>query len=285
MLLTAVGTWATVGVIRYYIPLDAVPLITLRSLLGIVFLVGALLVLRSRFDWDGLKRNARWLLASGVVFCLSWVLLFEAFKHTTVAVAVLCYYMAPIFVMLCAPVFLHESLNIRKVIGIVAAFIGIGCVSGLGQGSSAGVTTEGLLCGLGSAVFYAAVVLFNKRMTPMDATSKTLVQLVITAMILVPYSSTLSWPSMDVFTSTVIGLIVMLGFVHTGLACALYFAAIERLPAQTVALYSYFDPILAVLLSAFVLQEPMSTGTIIGTVLVLGGAFIGETRPRRTKAV
>lgn len=282
MLLSAMAIWGSLGLVRHYIPLDSALLVVFRSILGAVSLGVLLLVLRRSPDWEGLKRNWTLLIPSGIVVSLNWVLLFEAFKHTTVAVAIVCYYMAPILVMLFSPFLLKESINVRKGIGIVAAFLGIAFVSGLFQsGTADGVTTEGVLYGLGAAAFYASIVFFNKRMTPMDATTKTGAQLVVASLVLIPYSFMQPWPEASVFTPLVISLIVVLGVVHTGFACALYFGCMDKLPAQTVALYSYLDPILAVLLSALVLQEPMSVGTIIGTVLVLGGALIGESRPRR----
>lgn len=277
MLLTTMTIWGTLGVLQHYIPLHAVLLVTLRTSLAVLFLCGVLLVLRRQFDWAGVKRNLGLLIGSGTVICLNWTLLFQAFKHTTVAVAVLCYCMAPVLVMIFSPWLLKERLNARKVVGILAAFTGIGFVSGVFTGAAAeGVTLEGVLFGLGSAVFYASTVFFNKRMQPVEATSKTIVQLAVATLWLIPYSLLLPWPEASIFTPTVIILILLLGCVHTGLACALYFGSMARLPAQTVALYSYWDPILGVLLSVLVLHEPMTLGMVIGAILVLGGAFIGE---------
>lgn len=285
MLLATVVVWSSIGVFRYYIPMDVILLIASRAVLGTLFLGAVLVATHRALDWSGLRRNAKWLLVAGVFFCLDWTFLFKAYQHTTVAVAVVCYYMAPIFVMLLSPWILKETLRLRQGVGIVIAFVGILFVSGLFEGGNvAGVTLEGVSYGLVAAALYATVVFLNKRMAPMDPMTKTIAQLVMTAILLTPYCWSAPWPAADTLTPLVIALIVVVGVVHTGLAYAVYFGCMDKLPAQTVVLYSYLDPILAVLLSAFALQEPMSIGTIMGTVLILGGAFIGEMHPRRQRA-
>lgn len=283
MLLSAMAIWGSIGIIRHYIPVDSGTLALLRSVIGAVCMALLLAVLRRHADWAGIRANGRLLVLSGFAVGINWLLLFEAFKHTSVAVATVCYYMAPIGVMLFSPLVLGEPINRHKGLGILMAFIGIAFVSGLFSANNAGVTLTGVLYGLGAATFYMSVVLLNKRMTPMEPYTKTGVQLAASATVLLPYIVFQQWNTpMDwaIWTPTVIGLTLILGFVYTGLACALYFGSMDRLPAQTVALFSYLDPILAVILSTVLLGEPLTPSLVIGTVLVLGGAFIGERQPK-----
>lgn len=282
MLLSAMAIWGSIGIIRHYIPVDSGTLALLRSVIGAVCMALLLAVLRRHVDWAGIRANCRLLILSGFAVGINWLLLFEAFKHTSVAVATVCYYMAPIGVMLFSPLVLGEPINRRKGLGILMAFLGIAFVSGLFSADNAGVTLTGVLYGLGAATFYMSVVLLNKRMTPMEPYTKTGVQLAASATVLLPYIVFQQWNTpMDwaIWTPTVIGLTLILGFVYTGLACALYFGSMDRLPAQTVALFSYLDPILAVILSTVLLGEPLTPSLVIGTILVLGGAFIGERQP------
>ncbi len=277
MLLSAMGIWGSIGVVRHYIPIDSAPLVTMRAVIGALCMAAFLLLTARRPDWKGIRKNA-WMLAfSGMAVGINWLLLFEAYKHTTVAVATVCYYMAPIIVMLLSPVLLHEAISRQKMTGILSAFLGIACISGLfSAGAAGGATLSGVLYGLGAAFFYSTLVFFNKRMAPMDPTAKTGVQLFFAAAVLIPYVWAAPLPPLSVFTPTVTALVLVLGIVHTGLACFLYFGSMDKLPAQTVALYSYLDPILAVFFSAFLLHEPLNAMTVAGAVLVLGGAFIGE---------
>ena len=67
----------------------------------------------------------------------------------------------------------------------------------------------------------------------------------------------------------------------TNLWNSLDFGSMKDLKAQTVALYSYIDPALAVVLSAFVLHEAMTAVEIAGAVLVLGATMASEITPKR----
>jgi len=73
------------------------------------------------------------------------------------------------------------------------------------------------------------------------------------------------------------------GIIHTGVAYACYFGSIGALPAQTVALFSYIDPVGAIILSALVLREPMSMWGAIGAVLVLGSTLVSELPEKAEK--
>ena len=86
------------------------------------------------------------------------------------------------------------------------------------------------------------------------------------------------------FTPGTIGLLLVVGIVHTGIAYALYFGSLMQLKAQTAAILSYIDPVVAVLLSALVLREHMSLLSGLGAVLVLGAAVVSELPSRRKKA-
>ena len=116
----------------------------------------------------------------------------------------------------------------------------------------------------------------NKFITDVDSYQKTMIQLVSAACIMIPYmiitSDTL------VVTMDVVSILMLLivCIVHTGIAYALYFGAIPHMKTQTVALLSYLDPVVAILLSAIVLQEPLTILGIIGAVCILGSTIVSE---------
>ena len=78
-----------------------------------------------------------------------------------------------------------------------------------------------------------------------------------------------------------LALLITAGIVHTGIAYALYFGSIGKLPAQTTAIFSYIDPASAIFLSAFFLDEKLSFYGITGAVLILGSAFLNEFKPNK----
>lgn len=267
--------FGTIGIFRRWLPLPSALLAMLRGFLGAGSMVLLLLLRRRRPAWADVKRNLAKLLISGALIGFNWILLFEAYRYTTVAVATLCYYMAPIFVLLVSPLMLKERLTLRKGICVLAALGGMVLVSGV-IGGAGSVSAKGVLLGLGAAALYACVVLTNKTIRSVPAIEKTAVQLFAAGAVLIPYVLLAEEVPAGLFTGGVIALTLVVGLVHTGLAYALYFSSMDALSAQTVALFSYIDPVVAVLLSALLLKEPMGIWGAIGTVLVLCAAAVSE---------
>ena len=116
----------------------------------------------------------------------------------------------------------------------------------------------------------------NKCITGFPALEKTIIQLFSAAAVMLPYMAVSG--TLHTYELPVLGIILFLvvGVVHTGIAYAMYFASIERLPARTCALMSYIDPVTAVILSALFLQEKMGISGIIGTILIIGSAIVSE---------
>ena len=271
----AMAIFGTIGLIRRHIGLPSSFIALARAVIGAAFLLGILALRRRKPDFGGIRKNASALLLSGIFLGFNWVFLFESYRCTTVATATLCYYMAPVLVILASPI-LKEKLTPRKLLCVGAAIAGIVLVSGVAEGGVGGGNPAGILFGLAAAVFYACVMLLNKKIHLDSAYDKTIVQLLAAAAVLVPYVLLTEDVGSIAFTPLSLGLLVTAGIVHTGIAYALYFGAMGNLPAQTVALYSYIDPVLAIVLSAVLLSEPMTLWTALGAALILGAAFFGE---------
>ena len=232
---------------------------------------------KTKIDFAAIRKNLHWLALSGVFLGANWILLFEAYNYTTVTTATLCYYMAPTIVVLASHFLFQERLNLRKGICVLVALLGMVLVSGvLRSGIPSIGELKGVLFGLGAAVFYACVVLLNKRISLSSPFDRTIFQLGLAAMILLPYTFLTEDLCSLTFSSRAVALLIAAGVVHTGISYALYFGSIKELKAQTVALFSYIDPILAIILSALVLREPIGVSEIIGAVLILGAAYISE---------
>lgn len=281
--LAAMGIFGTIGLCREYIGLSSPAVAFCRGALGCAFLLLFMLVTGKRFDRAAVKRNILLLCLSGAAIGINWVLLFEAYRYTTVATATACYYLAPVFLLLASPL-IGEKLNAKKLICIGAALVGMVFVSGVMEGGVPPLSELlGVLCGVGAAVFYATVMVLNKRLSPIPAYDKTALQLAMAAAVVLPYI--LLTGGADVSKMDALGwvLLVVVGIVHTGLAYTMYFGAMGKLPATTVAVFSYLDPLIAVLLSALVLREKMTPWGIAGTVLILVSAMYSELPPLKRK--
>ncbi len=268
--------FGTIGIFRKYIPLPSGMLAMLRGFIGAAFLLALLRLRGQRLDGVTIRRCFFSLVLSGALIGLNWILLFEAYQYTSVAVATLCYYMAPILVILLSPLLLKERLTWRKGACVLVALIGMVLVSGvLTTGIPAKAEALGILLGLGAAALYAGVILMNKRLADVGAYDKTVLQLAAAGAVLLPY--VLMTPAdAGAVTPLVVLLVAVVGIVHTGIAYALYFGSMGKLPAQTVALYSYIDPVTAIILSLLIFKEPMGLAGAIGAALILGAAFISD---------
>ena len=278
MLIASMLIFGTIGVFRRYLPVSSGFLAFSRGILGGLCIL-AFLRLKKRKAEEKLPRRALpGLIVSGMLIGVNWMLLFEAYNYTTVAVATLCYYMQPTIVMLLSPLIFRERLTMKKSACAAAAMIGMVLVSGvIGDSGAQGGSLRGVLLGLGAAVFYSAVVIMNNRITGIDACRKTIVQLLSAGLVMVPYLLLTGSVSTEGFTPAATVLLLVVGIVHTGIAYVLYFGSMDGLRVQTVAILSYIDPVAALLFSAFLLREPLGIPGICGAVMIIGSAIISET--------
>lgn len=282
-LLGAMGIFGTIGLFVKYIPLPSATIAFVRGLLGVVFLLLIMLLTKQKPDLQAIKKNLLLLCISGAAIGFNWILLFESYKHTTIATATVCYYLAPLFLLLASPL-LGDKLTAKKIACISTALVGMIFVSGITEGPMPTLgELKGILLGAGAAVLYASVMFLNKKLSPIGAYDKTVLQLGAAAAVLLPYlllTNNLAFPPL---TGVQWSLLLIVGIVHTGFAYWLYFGSMKNLPAETIALFSYLDPVLAILLSAFLLGEPMTVSGIIGTVLILGSALYSELPQHKRK--
>lgn len=269
--------FGTVGIFRRNIQLSSSALAMIRGYIGALFILLMMLISRKGFAKEKIRKNLFMLCLSGAFIGFNWILLFEAYNYTTVAVATLCYYMQTIFVIVVSPFLLKEKMTARRLICVVAAFAGMVLVSGVLRVGISGVSElKGIAFGLGAAVLYAGVVLSNKKITEIPANDKTLVQLLTAAVVVTPYTLLTHGFDGSVPDRKTVLCTLFVGVVITGFDYVLYFASMKPLKAQTIALFSYIDPVVAIILSAVLLHEKMSGLEIIGAVLVLGATVISE---------
>ena len=281
-LILAMVIFGTIGIFRKYIPLPSGIVACARGILGVAFLLVFIKIKKIKMDREAIKKHLWILLVSGGFIGLNWGLLFESYRYTSVAVATLCYYMAPIFVMIVSPFLLKEKLTVKKVLCVIVALIGMVFVSGVLDGGISDVSEmKGILFGLGAAALYATVIMMNQKLREVPTYDKTIMQLGAAAVVLIPYILFVEDLSAVVLTPLIVFMLIIVGVVHTGIAYALYFGSMNGLKAQTVALFSYIDPIVAIILSAMFLKEPMTIYSAIGAVLVLGATMISELPEKR----
>lgn len=279
MFVAAMLIFGSNGVFASMLDMSGAQLVLMRTLIGGAVLLIIILISRSRTPKEVLIREKWRLLFAGVCLGANWALLFEAYNLMNVSLATLTYYTAPVLVLVLAPFVLKERQNSLAYVGMLVVVVGMLLVVGTDFGEG-GVTVTGLVVGLGSAVFYAMLMLVNKKISGVSGLNLTFIEIIIAAVILLPYVFATSGGVPLPTDVRGIFALLFLCTVNTGFACWLYFSSMNRLPAKAVALMGYFDPVSALIFSAVFLDERLSTVQFIGAVLVLAGALVGQLRPR-----
>lgn len=280
MFVAAMLIFGSNGVFASMLEMSGAQLVLLRTLIGGAVLLIIILISRSRTPKEVLLREKWRLLFAGVCLGANWALLFEAYNLMNVSLATLTYYTAPVLVLVLTPLVLKERQNGLAYLGMAVVIVGMLLVVGTDFGEG-GVSATGLIVGLGSAVFYAMLMLVNKQITGVSGLNLTFIEIVIAAVILLPYVFATSGGVPLPTDARGIFALLFLCTVNTGFACWLYFSSMNRLPAKAVALMGYFDPVSALIFSAVFLDERLSGVQLAGAVLVLAGALVGQFRPRR----
>ncbi|MBQ3151267.1 MAG: DMT family transporter [Clostridia bacterium] len=269
--------FGTIGLVVRNIPLPSSFIAFARGAIGSVVLVLFFVIRRRKLSLSAIRQNIAPLLISGVVLGLNWISLFEAYRYTTVATATLCYYMAPVFVMIVSPLFLHEKPESHRVICVLVSLVGMVLVSGITDFRNFDISElRGVLLGLLAASLYCCIVICNKKLTNIGSEDTTVIQLAVSAVTMLIYVLITEDVTAFVFTKSSVLWLLTAGIVHTGVAYLLYFASVNKLKAQTTAVYSYIDPLVAVAVSVLILKEGMTLLSVVGALLILGSTLFSE---------
>ncbi|MGN0071939.1 MAG: DMT family transporter [Atopobiaceae bacterium] len=282
--LSALLLFGSNGIVAAQMLLPSTQIVLVRTFLGSLLLVAILGagLLRSH---EGLQSTehpmqALFLALSGAALGGGWIFLFQAYRLIGVGISSLTYYTGPVIVMALSPLLFHTHLGTCKLAGFAAVVAG--CFLVVGQGLGGTLSPLGLACGFMSAVMYALMVIFSKKVTDICGLENATVQLIGSFACVFIYAL-LTGQALPAFAATDIAPALMIGFVNTGLGCFLYFSAMHDLPVQTVSVCGYLEPLSAVVFSVILLHEPMSAAQVAGAALILGGAAFCELSGKARK--
>lgn len=283
MMIVSMTVFGTLGLFVRHIPLSSGELALYRAVLALVVIGLYLLVTKQRIAFASVKKDLPLLLASGAAMGINWILLFQAYKYTTVSVATLSYYFAPVIVTVLCPVIFKEKMRAKQWICFLMSTVGLVMITVTGDAGTGKSDLTGILFGLGAAVFYASVVLLNKFIKGVDGIHRTFLQFVSATAVLIPYvmlSGSFTFKTLDGIAWVSL---LTVGLVHTGITYCLYFSALKELPGQKAAILSYIDPLVAVFVSVLLLKEAITPWQIVGGILILGFTLINEisVKPKR----
>ena len=276
MLIISMATFGTIGLFVKGIDLPSAEIALWRAVLAAALIGIFLLITKQKIPFKKIKKEIPLLLASGCAMGINWIFLFEAYKYTSVSAATLSYYFAPVIVTLLCPILFKEKMTPKAWICFGASTVGIVLITGLGNVSDGSNHFLGILFGLLAALFYATVILLNKFIKNVGGIHRTFLQFLSAIITLVPYVLLTSGIHVTTLNGAGIGYLLIVGLIHTGITYCLYFSSLGELKGGEVALLSYIDPLVAVLVSVFVLNEDMTVLQIVGGVLILGFTLWNE---------
>lgn len=278
MLIISMVIFGTLGIFTRNIAISSGELALYRAILAAVLIFVYLIVTKQKTDFRSIKKELLLLLLSGTAMGINWILLFEAYKYTTISAATLSYYFAPVIVIVACPILFKEKLSSRQMICFLMSALGLVLITGIGDLRNDN-DFIGILFGLGAALFYAAVILLNKFIKNVEEIYRTFLQFISAIVILIPYVKMTSGVTLGNLNFTGWVNLLIVGFIHTGITYCMYFSSLKELPGQKAAILSYIDPLVAVLISVAILGETMTIWQAIGGVFILGFTLWNEISP------
>ena len=282
MLIVSMSIFGTLGLFVRNIPLSSSEIALYRAVLAAILIGTFLLVTKQKIPFGQIKKEIPLLVLSGVAMGFNWILLFEAYKYTTVSVATLSYYFAPVIVTVACPILFKEKMGIKQVICFVMSTLGIVLITGIGDLSQGSSHIKGILFGLGAATLYATVIILNKFTKTVDGIHRTFMQFLSAIAVLVPYVLFTDGVNLNTLDKKGWFFLLVIGLVHTGVTYCLYFSSLKELSGQKVAILSYIDPLVAVLISVVILKETMTPLQAVGGLMILGFTLWNEISPKKT---
>ena len=273
--------FGTIGLFVRQISVSSGELTLYRAILASLLLLGFLVITKQKIPFKDIRKEIPLLLISGIAMGFNWILLFQAYKYTTVSVATLSYYFAPVIVTVACPILFKEKMTIKQWICFAMSTLGIVLITGLGDLKSGSNHIIGIAFGLGAACLYATVVLINKFIKKVEGLHRTFLQFLAAILVLVPYVAFTSGVTLNGLNSIGWVSLLVVGIVHTGITYCLYFSSLKELPGQKAAILSYIDPLVAVLVSVTILAEKLTLLQAIGGALILGFTLWNEISTKK----
>ncbi|MGL4819145.1 MAG: DMT family transporter [Bacilli bacterium] len=215
-------------------------------------------------QWD--KKEVLKIMLCGFFLVFNWVFLFKAFEQMGVTIGITLYHLAPIFVLIVGAFVYKEKLSMRHVVAISMCFCGVIWIVGLDAVSNLNqLFSTGAVWGVCAALFYAATTLLGKGITKMSAYATTFIQTALGIVLLLPLIHVTYFYSLSVENWMYV---IATGFIHTGLVYYLFFDSLRTLPAQTIAILVFLDPVVAILLDVLITGYSPSVSQSVGIGLI-----------------
>lgn len=275
------ASWGLIAIIVREVDLDAQVLVFYRLAFAALALLAVAIILRQPAKLRVERHRGRIALI-GVLLGTHWFLYFATIKLSSVAVAVLMAYLAPIAIALIAPFVLPESRSRVALAALVPAAAGVTLVA-LGGEEGGAVRPLALASGLATAATYAALVILTKRIAnEVPLLALTTWNYTIAAVAVAPLLLT---ADRVLPVGRELPAVIALGIGFTAVSGYVYIWLLRRVTAQAIGVLAYIEPVSAALLAWAILGEELGWPVLAGGALViLGGLTVVVLEPEDAAA-
>ena len=127
-------------------------------------------------------------------------------------------------------------------------------------------------------------MLINKFIKNVDGINRTFLQFIAAIVVLLPYVIISGENNIKTLDKTGVVCLLVVGLIHTGVTYCMYFSSLKDLSGQKVAILSYIDPLVAVIMSVVILNENITFIQAVGGILILGFTLLNEVSFGKNKA-
>ncbi|NVK26334.1 MAG: EamA family transporter [Gammaproteobacteria bacterium] len=260
------------GLFAKFIDIPAVDIITYRSIFTALFLFAVLKITRCSVRLKSFK-DYKIALALGLLAGIHWATYFMSIQKTSVAIGMITMFTYPVLTVLIEPLLNKQLPKLKDILLSSVVLIGISLLFPNLWQSNISVSQDyllGIVLGLLSALCFALRNIgISHYFKQYSGGHSMFYQFLISAIILLPF---VELPPSELNGKS-IELLLLLSIFFTAAPHVLFASSLAKLPASTVGIIAYLQPLYGILLAAVLLAERPSFMTIFGGIIILSAAI------------
>ncbi len=254
----------------------AVPSFGPFALVEVRLALGALVLLP--FLWrerQHFKGSIWWRIAgiSAINSALPFALFAWAAQRAPAGIGAISNATTAMFAAVIAFLFFGERINGRRILGLIAGFIGV-VVLASGKTEGGSVWSAALAGTLAAFLYGIGINLARRYLTGLPPSAVAAANLLCASLLLAPMAL-LTWPAQPA-TAQAWWSALALGVLCTGLAFVIYYRLIYRIGAPRAATVTYLIPLFGVMWAWLLLDEAVTQTMAIACALILGGVALSQ---------
>jgi len=258
------------GLFSKIIPLDAVSVTQLRSVLAVIALSLFALLLNRDIRLRSLKQYLGVYLI-GVIMGLHWISFFHSMQVSTVAIGMLSLFSYPVITVMLEPLFSKQRIAVADIFAAMLVLLGVLVMVSDELHGFDSAAVQGVIWGVLSALLFSLRNLLQKYFYPEVPSDRLILHQVIAISFMLLLF--MDFRAVGQLQPRDWGLLVLLGAVSTAAAHSLLSYSLKHLPAKSIAMISCLQPLFAALFAWLLLNEIPSLWVILGGLMIIAVAL------------